>query len=176
MYSLPPLTLEPNTGWGTGFVNYMSDAFQLAANERGVYMTAFVGVRTVSLLFGGFIADRLGLYRSIMLYAGAGAILLGVGVFAGRSGLWLICLAGFTFAVIFPGLVTIIKSIFRESASYATGFILMGGTLGAMCISTLMGCLNDIIGTQNSFYMMPLCMLLTLLLTILIRSRISVHA
>lgn len=160
-------------GMGNWFVNYMSDAFQLAADERGVYMTAFVGIRTVSLLFGGFVADRLGVYRSIMLYSGAGAVLLGAGIFAGRSGLWIICIAGFTFAVIFPGLVTTIKSVFKESTSYATGFILMGGTLGAMCISTLMGWLNDIIGTQNAFYTMPLCMLITLVLTILIRRKIT---
>lgn len=160
-------------GMGNWFVNYMSDSFGLGADQRGVYMTAYVGIRTVSLLLGGFVADKLGQYRSIMLYAGAGAVLMGLGVFAGRGGLWIICAAGFTFAVIFPGIITTIKSVFHESTSYATGFILMGGTLGAMCISTLMGILNDVIGTRITFYIMPLCMLLTLVLTGIIKGRIK---
>ncbi|MDR1902287.1 MAG: MFS transporter [Treponema sp.] len=158
-------------GMGSWLVNYMSECYHLAADERAIYMTIFVGIRTVSLLLGGFVSDRLGLYKSIMVYAGVGTVLLGTGIAMGQSGLIIISIGGVAFAVIFPAIISSIKTVFRESTSYATGFILMGGTLGAMCISTSMGVLNDVIGAQNAFYLMPLCMLMTLVMTLRIRAK-----
>jgi fucose permease len=156
-------------GMGSWFINYMSECYGLTADKCAVYMTIFVGIRTVSLLAGGFVSDRLGLCRSILIYAGVGVVLLGGGIAVGRSGLILISIGGVAFAVIFPAIICSIKTVFRESASFATGFILMGGTLGAMCISTFMGILNDMVGTHDAFYLMPLCMLLTQVMTLIFR-------
>ncbi|NCC77613.1 MAG: MFS transporter, partial [Clostridia bacterium] len=79
--------LAAEYGTGNWFVNYMSETYQLGANQRSTYVALFFGLETVGRLFGGFVIDRLGYYRSILVY-GLGAFALTLaGILMGRSGL-----------------------------------------------------------------------------------------
>ena len=148
-------------GMGNWFINYMAEMYNFGSYERGLYMTAFVLLRVVGLFTGGFIADRLGLYRSMIIYAAVAMLSLFGGTILGRHGLWLISASGLAFAVVYPGVVTTVKKVFPKGSAYAMGFILTGATLIAMLISGFMGVLNSYLDAYRSFFMLPLCMFIT---------------
>ena len=160
-------------GMGNWFINYMAEMYNFGSYERGLYMTAFVLLRVVGLFTGGFIADRLGLYRSMIIYAAVAMLSLFGGTILGRHGLWLISASGLAFAVVYPGVVTTVKKVFPKGSAYAMGFILTGATLIAMLISGFMGVLNSYLDAYRSFFMLPLCMFITFLLCIVIKRHMA---
>ncbi|HHX36607.1 MAG TPA: MFS transporter, partial [Clostridiaceae bacterium] len=163
-------------GIGNWFINYMAEAYHFDSDERGLYMTIFVLLRVVGLFTGGFIADRLGLYRSMIIYSGVAFSSIFVGTILGRHGLWLISASGLAFAVVYPGVVTTVKKVFPVGSAYAMGFVLTGATLIAMLISGLIGFLNSLFDVYRSFFMLPFCMFITFLLCIVIKRQMATKA
>jgi fucose permease len=156
-------------GIGNWFVNYMSEQFALDAERRALYMTLFFGLMTLGRLFGGFIADKLGYFRSILVYGVIASILCVSGIALGKSGLMLFAISGFFFSIIYPTLMSTIRTAFREGASYVTGLILMCGTLIAMAVNLLIGMANDNLGVYYAFYIVAVCLILSTLAVMFIR-------
>ncbi len=156
-------------GIGNWFSNYMSESFQLNADSRSFYVAMFFGSQAVGRLIGGFIVDKVGKFKSIILYSAVSAVMLFFGVFLGRQGLLLFALAGFACSIIFPTSIATVRNAFGDAASYATGFISMWATFLAMAGSMAIGMLNDRIGTQNAFYVVPAALLLTVVSAVLLR-------
>lgn len=156
-------------GIGNWFANYMSETFRLDADGRSFYMALFFGSEAVGRLVGGFIVDRVGKFKSIILYGGVATAMLFFGIFLGRPGLILFSLSGFACSIIFPTVIASIRNVFGEATSYATGFISMWATFIAMAGSMIIGLLNDHIGAQAAFYAVPAALLLTTAAGVLIR-------
>ena len=153
--------LAAEYGIGNWFVNYMNETFGMAADKSSLYIAIFFGAKAVGLMFGGFIADKLGHFRCILIY-GIGATVTSVlGIALGEKGLILFALGGLAYSAIFPTLITTISGAFKESTSYATGLILMCGTLIAMVVSMLIGVLNDHIGTHIAFFIIAISVAVT---------------
>lgn len=145
--------LASEYGIGNWFVNYMNEAFHMTPDQSSLYIALFFGCKTIGLLFGGFVADKIGYFRCILIYGVVATITSFTGVLLGQSGLVIFAIGGFAFSAIFPTLITTIGSFFQDRTSLATGFILMFGTLIAMVVSQLVGIMNDVVGAQNAFYM-----------------------
>ncbi|WP_379132642.1 MFS transporter [Paenibacillus sp. sgz500958] len=160
-------------GIGNWFVNYMSEEFSLDAESRALYMTLFFGLMTFGRMFGGFVADKLGYFRSILVYGVIASGLVVAGISLGSSGLVLFAISGLFFSVIYPTLMSTIRTAFKEAASYATGLILMCGTLIAMAVNLLIGIANDGIGAYYSFYIVAFCLILSTLAVLPIRKRMA---
>lgn len=141
---------------GCWFVNYMSESFHMGADDRSLYASLFFLLKTVGLVFGGFIIRYLGYFRTILFYAVAAALLMTAGIALGRPGLFLIVLSGLAFSSIYPTLLTTIPSSFGKETSQATGLIMMSSSLTAMLSTLLIGLLNDFIGTRLAFFVVPL--------------------
>ncbi|WP_410513924.1 MFS transporter [Paenibacillus sp. BR2-3] len=156
-------------GIGNWFVNYMSEEFSLDAERRALYMTLFFGLMTFGRLFGGFVADRLGYFRSILIYGTIASILCVTGISLGENGLILFAASGLFFSIIYPTLMSTIRGTFKEGASYVTGLILMCGTLIAMAVNLLIGIANDGVGVYYSFYIVAACLILSTLAVLPIR-------
>jgi fucose permease len=152
-------------GIGNWFVNYMDEGFGLNAESRSLYVALFFGFITLGRLFGGFIVDKLGYYKSIIIYGAIASALSLLGIALGRSGLIIFSVSGLFFSVIYPTIITTIRGVFKKAASYATGLILMCGTLIAMVVSMVMGIANDIVGVYYSFYLIVMCLITTTLVT-----------
>ncbi|KAI7260611.1 hypothetical protein KC345_g10026 [Hortaea werneckii] len=163
-------------GIGNWFVNYMSEQFALDAERRALYMTLFFGLMTLGRLFGGYIADKLGYFRSILLYGIIASILCAGGIALGQSGLMLFAISGFFFSIIYPTLMSTIRTVFREGASYVTGLILMCGTLIAMAVNLLIGMANDHLGVYYAFYIVAVCLILSTLAVMVIRRMLAASA
>jgi fucose permease len=163
------LYLATEYGIGNWFVNYMNEGFNLNADKRSLYIALFFGLETLGRLFGGFIVDRLGYFKSILIYGCIASVLVTLGIALGQSGLIIFSISGLFFSIIYPTIMTTIPLVFKETAAYATGLILMCGTLIAMVVSMLIGLANDLIGVYYSFYSIAVCLILATLMLLLIK-------
>lgn len=161
-------------GIGNWFVNYMGEEFNLDADKRALYAALFFGFETVGRLFGGFIVDRLGTFRSMLIYGGFAFLLSTAGIVLDEAGLMIFALAGLFYSIIYPTIITTAHEVFKDAASYATGLILMCGTLIAMIVNMVMGIANDVIGVYYSYYSVALCMAITTLAILLIKRSVEI--
>lgn len=162
--------LASEYGVGNWFVNYMSEGFKFSAERCSFYIALFVGTKALGQLICGFVADRLGYFKTILTYSIITSIITVVGVAMQDQGLLLFSIGGFFFSAIFPTLITTLGDIFHENTSYATGVILMCGTLIAMAVSMAIGILNDLIGARYGIYMIPASMVMCMIFSKMIQS------
>ena len=155
--------LAAEYGTGNWFVNYMNESFSLDADRRSIYIALFFGLETAGRLFGGFIVDRLGYYRSILVYGAFALVLTVVGIALGQRGLLLFSLAGLGYSIIYPTIMLAFFKVFKAAATFATGLMLMCGTLIAMLFNLLIGLANDAIGAGPAFYLIAVCLAIFLL-------------
>lgn len=148
--------LAAEYGIGNWFVNYMNESFSMTSDQSALYIALFFGCKTLGLMVGGFVADKIGYFRCILIYGVAATATSFLGVLLGQSGLIIFAIGDFAFSAIFPTIITTISLFFKDRASLATGLILMFGTLIAMVVSQLVGILNDAIGTQYAFYIVAI--------------------
>ncbi|UZW13628.1 MFS transporter [Clostridium pasteurianum] len=167
------LYLAAEYGIGNWFVNYMNESFKFTADKSAFYVALFFGCETIGRLFGGFIVDKLGHLKSILIYGVIATLMSFLGIIMGEQGLLIFGLAGFAYSIIFPTIITTIGRVFKEATSYATGLILMCGTLIAMLGSMGIGLLNDIIGAQKAFYVIAAAVALTTICAQIINKNIS---
>lgn len=153
--------LASEYGIGNWFVNYMNEVYGLDSAAAAVYVSIFFGAKTVGVLVGGFIVDRIGHYKSILIYGVIASLMAFAGIALGQKGLLLFALSGLFYSAISPTLIATISENFTSDTSYATGLIMMFGTLIAMIVSLLIGVLNDSIGTQYAFYLIAITLALS---------------
>jgi fucose permease len=165
--------LAAEYGIGNWFVNYMDEGFGLNADKRAFYVALFFGLETLGRIFGGFIVDKLGYFKSILIYGSVASVLALLGITLGQTGLIIFSVSGLFYSIIYPTIIVTIHKTFKEAASYATGLVLMCGTLIAMTVSMLIGVINDLVGVQYSFYSIAVCLLLTTLMTLFIKNNFS---
>jgi fucose permease len=165
--------LASEYGIGNWFVNYMGEEFNLDADNRAFYAALFFGLETVGRLFGGFIVERLGAFKSMLLFGCAASFLSTVGILLGEAGLLIFSAAGLFYSIIYPMIITTAHGVFKEAASYVTGLMLMCGTLIAMVVNMLMGIGNDTIGVHYSYYSIAICIAITTIAVALIKRKVD---
>ncbi|MBP2033964.1 fucose permease [Clostridium algifaecis] len=162
-------------GTGNWFVNYMNEVYGLNPDRRSLYIALFFGIMTVGRIFGGFVADKFGYFRSIISYGALAASMTILGMLLREQGLILIAISGLFYSLIFPVTITTIGKVFKKNESYITGLILMCGTLIAMAVSMLIGILNDIIGVYYSYYTIGICLTLCTIFMFLIKNMVEIE-
>lgn len=165
--------LAAEYGVGNWFVNYMGEGFNLNADNRSLYIALFFGLETAGRLFGGFIVDKLGHFKSILIYGCIASLIATLGIALGRNGLIIFSASGLFFSIIYPTIITTVSGVFKEASSYATGLILMCGTFIAMVVSMLIGVANDFIGVYYSYYSIAICLVITTIMAALINKNLE---
>lgn len=166
--------LASEYGIGNWFVNYMGEEFNLDADKRAYYAALFFGSETVVRLFGGFIVDRLGAFKSMLLFGCLASFLSTAGIMLGEAGLIIFSTAGLFYSIIYPTIITTAHGVFKEAASYVTGLMLMCGTLIAMVVNMMIGIGNDVIGVYYSYYSIAICITITTVAILLIKRMVEV--
>lgn len=167
--------LAAEYGIGNWFVNYMREFYQMSADSASMYIALFFGAKTLGLLVGGFVADKLGYFRCIKIYGIVATVTSIIGVGLGYNGLLIFSLGGFAYSAILPTIITTISHSFKERSSMATGIIFMFGTLIAMVVSQLMGVLNDVFDPQKGFYIVALSVLLCTISSLFIEKKSKIN-
>ncbi|WFD10574.1 MFS transporter [Tepidibacter hydrothermalis] len=152
--------LASEMGTGNWFGNYMNEAYSFNPDARGFYVSLFFGVITLGRLAGGFVAEKVGYLKSIIVFSLLSCISTSIGLFMGKGGLIVISCSAIFFALIFGTILTTVGDVFKKNVSYITGVILMFSYLVSTAVSFCIGILNDIVGVQAAYAMIPLSLII----------------
>ncbi|QGU96756.1 MFS transporter [Clostridium bovifaecis] len=158
---------EINTGnW---FINFMYSEYGYNENRSSVYTALFFGTFTVGRLLGGFIVEKLGYIKSVLISITIAFILYLAGLIIGEKGIAIISISGLFFAITFPTIVLSISKVFKNNTAYITGLVIAASSFISMMINLLIGAMNDYLGVYQSYYIIPICLLLCMIFTYLIQ-------
>ena len=124
--------------------------------SSAIYLSMFYGSLTVGrLIFAPFI-DRIGIFRCLIIWSAAGAVLYAAGFAMGRSGLILVAAAGLAYSILYPLLVMLIGKFFDTSvAGSATGLILSLATFFDIFFNAFFGRLAEHKGYGTAIFVLP---------------------
>ena len=153
------------TSW---LVNYIKDNYKYDSSKSAFYSVMFLVIFSIGRLVGGFIVEKLGALKTTM-----GSLIIAVSLFTfgliiGENGLIVISISGFFFAITYPTVVLTISKVFKQNTSYITGIIVTLTSSVNMILNLVIGKLNDKIGTYFAFYMIPICLIISIIFIYLI--------
>jgi len=145
----------------TWFISYMRTSYgfspALAAKYAGVYYLLFA----LGRLTGGFIINKTGNVKGLKLYLLSGALCIITGLLLRDKGLLVIAGSGFFISVVFPTLMVVTNTVFKESASFAIGLITTLGNILFVAFFNITGVLNDLAGTYAAFFTAPVSLIIS---------------
>lgn len=159
----------------TWFINYMSSSYSFTPLEAAKFSSIFFITFSFGRLFGGFILQKIGTMRGLKIFMCMAALMVSIGLILKQNGLFIISLSGFFFSVIYPTLVVVITSTFKECSSLAIGTITTCNSLIYIFITMLVGVLNDSLGSYITFYSTAIFMALALVLLVMIDKRVNIE-
>ncbi len=136
--------------------SYGSEHLGMTVASSAIYLSMFYGSLTVGrLIFAPFI-DRIGIFRCLIIWSAAGAVLYAAGFAMGRSGLILVAAAGLAYSILYPLLVMLIGKFFDTSvAGSATGLILSLATFFDIFFNAFFGRLAEHKGYGTAIFVLP---------------------
>lgn len=148
-------------------VNFLQDSYGLGYQKSTMYLSTFFILLTVGRLLGGFVAEKFGYFKTVIISLTIALILYTASLIIGSNGIFLICISGLFFAITFPTVVSTIGDVFKEKAIYMSGIIITTSSTINMILNKVIGNLSDIIGTQNAFYMIPISLIISITFLVL---------
>ncbi|SHK54344.1 Fucose permease [Hathewaya proteolytica DSM 3090] len=152
-------------------VNYCEKSFSMTVLQATKYLSLFTAVLTMGRLLGGFIVQKVGEFRTVLLFTVCAIILFTFGVVLGSGGIIMISLAGFFFSIIYPTLVLCAGKLFGSESAYVTGIIISLASGVNMILNVVMGYLNQILGPIKGFYIIPTSLCVSLAAQLYLRSK-----
>jgi len=161
-------------GTGNWFINYMEKVYMFDKGKSSLYLSLFFGVFTIGRLIGGFVAEKIGYIKAVLISIIMALVIYFTGINLGPKGMVVISLSGFFFAITFPTLVLTISKVFKENTAYATGVIVTASSATSMILNMLMGILNDRIGDYNAYYLIPISLAMSIIFIFAIYKNINI--
>lgn len=158
-------------GIASWFVNYITSGFNISEGTAANYTAIFFAIFAIGRLFGGFVVRKVGYFNTIVTSLVIAAILLFIGIFLGQNGLMVISISGLFFAITFPTTILTISKVFKGNGVYITGIIVTANSFIIMILNKIMGILSDYIGAKESFYMIPITIVLSAILMFILYSK-----
>lgn len=150
---------------GNWFVNYLQEVYKYNESKSTLYPALFFGIFTFGRLIGGFVAERFGHLKSVLISLVIAFILNLSGLLIGEKGIIIVSISGLFFSITFPTIVLTINKVFKNNSAYITGIIITVASTINMIINFIIGGLNDLIGVYYTFFIIPLCLLLSIVFT-----------
>lgn len=155
-------------GTGNWFVNYMKETYAYTENQGTYYTTLFFGTFALGRLLGGFIVEKLGTVKTVLISSVLAFLFYIVGIIIGQDGLALVGASGLFFSIIFPTLILSTNEVFKKNTTYIIGILTTASSAMSMVINFVIGWLNDHIGVSATYYTIPICLLLNIVFVYLI--------
>ena len=136
--------------------SYGSEHLGYSVQDSAFYLSLFFGGITVGrLIFAPFI-EKIGVFRSLLIWSSAGTVIYIAGMALGKSGMVLFGLSGLALSIVYPMLVMLIGRFFDTSeAGSATGFILSIATFFDIGFNALFGDLVKSAGYGRAMIVLP---------------------
>lgn len=157
----------------TWFISYMRESYSLSPSDAAAYASMFFLLFALGRLLGGFIINKTGNSRGLKLFLSLAAICLIIGLQLKREGLMFIAASGLFISIIFPTLMVIISSAFKQNSSFAIGLIVTISNIVYVVLFNITGALNDLLGTYAAFYAAPVSVICCFLMMIIISKKLS---
>ncbi len=136
--------------------SYGSEHLGFTVQRSAFYLSLFFGGITVGrLVFAPFI-ERIGVFRSLLIWSAAGTVIYIAGMALGKNGMLLFGASGLALSIIYPMLVMLIGKFFDPSiAGSATGLILSIATLFDIAFNAFFGDLVSSLGYARAMTVLP---------------------
>lgn len=162
------LYLSAEMGIANWFTNFIGGAYGYNEDFSSRYLSLFFILMAVGRIFGGFIAEKFGYLKTSLYSLIISTVLFTCGYILGIAGFILISLSGLFFSIYYPTMLLTLKDVFKDNYTYVTSLVFSFGSLCCICINLLMGFISDSFGVFNSFYILPICLILSLCSTLYI--------
>lgn len=162
------LYISAEMSTGNWFINFMQTTYNFNENKSALYSSIFLGIFTIGRFFGGFIVEKVGHFKSVMISLFLATTLYTSGLLLGSKGLIIISFSGIFFSIVFPTIVVTISKVFPNNSSFVTGIVVSIASGISMIVNFLIGYFNDIIGTYGSFYIIPISLVISTIFSIII--------
>lgn len=143
-------------------VNYCDKSFGLTIVQATKYLSIFTAVLTIGRLVGGFIVEKIGELKSVILSTATAIILFAIGVSIKEQGIILISLSGLFFSIVYPTIVLSSSRVFKKESSYAMGVIISMATGVNMIFNVVLGSINQIMGPTKGFLIIPISLCISI--------------
>jgi fucose permease len=144
----------------TWFISYMRTSYGFNPGDAAKYATVYYFLFALGRLAGGFILNKTGNVKGLKLYLLSGAFCILTGLLLRDKGLLVIAASGFFMSIVFPTLMVITNTVFKETTSFAIGLITTLGNIFFMIFFNVTGALNDFAGTFAAFFIAPASMII----------------
>jgi fucose permease len=155
---------------GNWFMNLLKNNYLMTTLNATTYTALFFGLFTLGRFTGGFITEKFGYFRSIIISLTFSIIVYFIGLTLKINGLYFISLSGLFFAIVFPTSVALVGKIFKETSSKAIASISTSISIFVLISGLIMANLNTLIGPYLSFYTIPICSVISLIFYIYLNS------
>ncbi len=154
-------------------LNYLKVVEHLNTNSASTYIAIFFAIFSLGRIIGGFVVEKIGYLKSIIISSFLALITYTSGLILGGKFLFLLSFSGIFFSIVFPTFLIIIQNIFHQNPTKATSTICTIGSAICMFVGFLIGLFNDLIGTQLSMYLIPISIGIVLISMVLINIEIK---
>ncbi len=156
---------------GNWFVDYIMNTFSYNENSASNYSSMFFLFFASGRLLGGFVAEKFGYLRSVIISTSIATILYTIGLSLGVKGLLLISISGIFFSIVFPIVILSVNDYFKESLNRASGIIVTIASATNMAISFIFGNVSELIGIDKTMYMIPIFLLTSTILILMVKKK-----
>lgn len=162
------LYVAAEIGTQSWFINFMRESYAFNENKSAYYSALFFGIFTIGRLLGGFVVQRFNYIKSVFISLLISFGLFTIGLLMGENGLIIISISGLFFGIVFPTMILTVSKVFEKNSAYITGVIITAASTINMIMSLMIGWLNDAIGVRITFFIIPICLLISAIFIYLI--------
>ena len=151
---------------GTWLINFLKETYSIEEFKGSKYISIFFLLFAIGRFFGGFIAEKFGYFKTTITFISLALISVFIGIVGGEKFVGLLSISGVFFSLVYPVLLTAIAKTFKTNKAYILGVILTITSIIGNGSNFLVGYINEIFGTYNAFFIVPLGLLLCLIFCI----------
>ena len=153
---------------------YLRDLYGWDPETRGArFVSTFFLVYTISRMVSGFLIDRLGGIRSLVIYICTLICVFGTGFILGEKGVYGLMASGFFIAPLFPTLLTIAMTYFEKDVDKCTCVIMFMYMIVSQTIQLLVGVIMKRIGVAWGYRVVVILMVIVLVDVLVINCRLK---
>ena len=151
---------------------YLQDVYGLDPSTAGaLFISVFYGLYTLSRFLSGFVIEKIGYMRSVIVSSAIIVVLFLTAFTLGRTGIYLLPVVGFFIAIMWPTTLAISVGVFKEKAQTVSSAMISVAFITSGVIQYGFGLSNRFLGAAWGYRSCVLYSILLGALLLLLRRR-----